>query len=76
MASADLSFEGRVAIVTGAAHGIGGSIAVELARRGASVFASDVLEAELGATAAACTAAGGTCHAVAADVSDEAQVAA
>lgn len=76
MALPDLRFEGRVAIVTGAAHGIGRAIAAELAGRGATVFASDVLEPELRESAAAAAAGGGTCEAVVADVSDEAQVAA
>lgn len=76
MASPDPRFEGRVAIVTGAAHGIGCAIARELARRGATVFASDVLEPELRETAAAAVAAGGACEAVVTDVTDEAQVAA
>jgi len=38
---------GRAAIVTGAAHGIGRAICVELAREGASVWACDVLAREL-----------------------------
>jgi 3-oxoacyl-[acyl-carrier protein] reductase len=41
---------GDVAIVTGAAHGIGRAICVELAREGASVWAYDILERELGET--------------------------
>lgn len=72
----DLRFDGRVAVVTGAAHGIGRAIAVELARRGSTVFASDVLEPELRETAAAAVAAGGACEAVVTDVTDVAQVAA
>ncbi len=46
--SADLS--NRVAIITGAAHGIGRAICVELAREGATIWACDVLQAELKGT--------------------------
>lgn len=76
MPSVDLDFGGRVAVVTGAAHGIGHSISVELARRGATVWAGDVLARELEETAAACAAVGGSGHARPTDVTDEAQVAA
>src|SRR5262245_9468084 len=41
---------GAVAVVTGAAHGIGRAIAVELAREGASIWACDVVGGELGET--------------------------
>jgi len=39
---ADYSFEGKVAIVTGAGHGLGRSHALELARRGAKVVINDL----------------------------------
>lgn len=41
---------GRVAIVTGAAHGIGRAICMELAREGSSVWACDILDRELDET--------------------------
>jgi 3-oxoacyl-[acyl-carrier protein] reductase len=54
---------GQAAIVTGAAHGIGRAIAVELAREGAAVWASDVLPAELEETRLAVEAvAPGACR--------------
>ena len=69
--------DGAVAIVTGAAHGIGQAIAVELGRAGAVVWACDVLEAELeGTRRAVAGATGGRCEAVVVDVADAGQVAA
>jgi len=56
------SFNDKVALVTGAAHGIGRSIAVELSRCGARVWASDVLAGDLTDTASACRDAGGVCQ--------------
>src|SRR5262249_44708916 len=68
---------GDVAIVSGAAHGIGRAIAVELAREGASVWVSDVLDRELGETRrAAAERSEATCRAAVVDVTDPARVAA
>lgn len=50
---------GKVLWITGASSGIGAAIAVEAARRGASVLLSGRNEAALAATAARCAAAGG-----------------
>jgi 3-oxoacyl-[acyl-carrier protein] reductase len=60
--------DGRVALVTGAAHGIGRAICVELSRCGSEVWAADVLEGDLRETVDACTAVGGVCTAAALDV--------
>ena len=66
---------GDVAIVTGAAHGIGRAIAGELAREGASVWACDVLERELAETRrAVCERAEGPCRTEVVDVTDSARV--
>ena len=65
-----MSFENKVAIVTGAAQGIGEAYATALARRGAAVVVAD-LNAELATTVAEkITADGGTARAVRVDVSD------
>src|SRR5579864_1474645 len=47
-----IRFDGRTAIVTGAAHGFGRSIALNFANLGARVVACDVLKSELDETAA------------------------
>ena len=67
-----MTFEGRVAVVTGAAQGIGEGYAHELAGRGAAVAVADIAIDKAQAVAAAIVAAGGTAIAVGVDVSDEA----
>jgi 3-oxoacyl-[acyl-carrier protein] reductase len=63
--------EGRVAVVTGAAHGIGRGISLALAREGAAVWACDILGEELTATAAA---VGPACRTAVVDVTEPRQV--
>ncbi len=66
-----MRLHGRAAIVTGAAHGIGRAICVELAREGASVWACDVLERELEETRRTVEAvAAGACRVAELDVCD------
>lgn len=66
--------EGKVAIVTGAASGMGRASAVGLAREGASVVVSDVNVAGGEETVAEIEAAGGTAAFVQCDVSQAAEV--
>jgi glucose 1-dehydrogenase len=66
---------GRVAIVTGAAQGIGRACAARLAREGASVAACDVNGGAATETARAVTADGGKAIAVTCDVSQAGAVA-
>jgi NAD(P)-dependent dehydrogenase (short-subunit alcohol dehydrogenase family) len=65
---------GKVAIVTGAASGIGRASARLFAREGAKVLAVDRKDGALEQTVAAVSAEGGTARAFAADVGDEAAV--
>ena len=62
----------RVAVVTGAANGLGREIALLLAREGARVALGDLDAAGLDKTTAAITAAGGAAVAVAGDLTEEA----
>ncbi len=70
----DLS--GQVAIVTGAARGLGRAIAENLARCGAKVACVDVKAELLGETVSAIQGAGGTAMALTCDVTDSARVSA
>ncbi len=69
-------FEGKVVIVTGAAGGIGRAAALRFAAEGAAVVAVDLEDEGLAETVAAVEAAGGTTHAVRADVTSSDDVAA
>jgi len=64
----------RVAVVTGAARGIGAGTARRLAADGLAVAVLDLKEGDCGATVDAITSAGGRALAVGADVSDADQV--
>ncbi|MGK5549217.1 3-oxoacyl-ACP reductase FabG [Streptomyces sp. URMC 127] len=66
--------EQRVAVVTGAARGIGAATAVRLAQEGRAVAVLDLDEAACAGTVERITAAGGKALAVGCDVSDAAQV--
>lgn len=68
----DIRFDGKTAIVTGAASGIGLAIARELAESGARVLLADL---DMAKTTAAARAIGHGALAIAADVSDAHQVA-
>jgi NAD(P)-dependent dehydrogenase (short-subunit alcohol dehydrogenase family) len=72
----NLSFENKVAIVTGAASGIGLATARAFAEAGAAVALADVTEGAVRSAAKELVAAGHEAIGIRCDVADEAQVAA
>jgi len=69
-----MTLQGKVALITGAASGIGKEIALEYAKQGAKIVIADLNLDAATAAAAEITAAGGIAMAVAMNVTDEAQV--
>src|SRR4051794_37554737 len=70
------SLSGKVAVVTGAAQGIGAAYAARLSQLGATVVLADIDEEGASATAAGLRDAGGEAIAYRVDVSDAASAAA
>ena len=70
----NLQFDGKLVVVTGAAHGFGRAISLAFAERGALVWACDLIEPELQETRRLCAEAGGRCEVRAVDISEKAAV--
>jgi len=70
-----MTFNHRIALVTGAGRGIGKAIAAELARGGVHVICASKNPANCGAVAAEIQAAGGKARALPVDVTDGAAIA-
>ena len=66
-----MRLEGKVAIVTGGARGIGAAIAARFCAEGAAVLVADVLAETAAATAGRLRETGHRCEAVVADVTEE-----
>jgi 3-oxoacyl-[acyl-carrier protein] reductase len=75
MSEAQKRFAGETALVTGASRGIGAGIAKTLAAEGAKVVVSGRDQARLGEVVEAIRGRGGIAAPIAADLTDEAQVA-
>ena len=58
----NITFNNKVAIITGAAHGFGRAIALAFAEKGAKVWACDVQAENLEETRKLCLEAGGACE--------------
>ncbi len=69
-----MRLQGKVVLVTGAGRGLGGTIALAMARQGASLVICDIDTEALEATQAEVNATGAACLALACDVSDSAAV--
>jgi 3-oxoacyl-[acyl-carrier protein] reductase len=67
----NITFPNKTVIVTGAAHGFGRAISLAFARRGAQVWACDLLADELAETQRLCREAGGNCEVRQVDVSNK-----
>ena len=65
-----MRLENKVALITGAAHGMGEAMARLFAREGAKVALADVLEREGGVVVKSIVAAGGDAFFIRLDVSD------
>jgi len=70
---ASIHVKNKVALVTGAAKGIGAACAAILARNGASVIVTDIAESEAGKVVAGIVKDGGAAEFMALDVTEEAQ---
>ncbi|MGQ3058287.1 MAG: glucose 1-dehydrogenase [Nevskia sp.] len=65
--------DGKVALISGGARGLGAEMAMALAQQGATILVTDILAKEGKATVKAIKAAGGTAEFLTLDVVDEAQ---
>lgn len=70
----DLQINGKVAIVTGSARGLGAATARRLAEEGVKVVITDILKDQAEATAAALRADGLQAHCIVADITKGAEV--